>query len=42
MDLTSLDGKTNFFEERVTEYTLASQSRGDVKLNINNLEDDDF
>jgi len=42
MDLTSLDGKTNFFEERVTEYTLASQSRGDIKLEVNNLEDEDF
>ena len=42
MEITSLDGKTNFFEERVTEYSLASQSCGKLDLDINNLEDDNF
>ena len=42
MEITSLDGKTNFFEQRVTEYTLASQSCGNTKLNVGNLETDEF
>ena len=39
MEVTSLDGKTNFFEERVTEYTIA---KGVQNLDIQNLDDEEF
>ena len=39
MEVTSLDGKTNFFEERVTEYTIA---KGIQKLDIQDLDNEDF
>ena len=43
MDSTSLDGKTNFFEERVTEYTKGGTGNKDSeKIDIDNLSDDDF
>ena len=41
MELTSLDGKTNFFEERVTEYTLLGANKKS-SINIDNLENDEF
>ena len=41
MELTSLDGKTNFFEERVTEYTLLGMNEKS-RINIDNLENDEF
>ena len=36
MTLNSLDGKTNFFEKRVTEYTVANSDTSEFKI------DDDF
>lgn len=41
MQLSSLDGKTNFFEERVTEYSLLG-NKTDEFVNIDNLEEDEF
>ena len=41
MELSSLDGKTNFFEERVTEYSLLGNKK-DEFVNIDKLEDDEF
>ena len=41
MELTSLDGKTNFFEERVTEYSLLGMNEKS-SINIDNLENDEF
>ena len=39
MDLINLEGKSNFFEKRVTEYQLASQVSTDKKFE---LDDEDF
>ena len=36
MTLNSLDGKTNFFEKRVTEYTVSASDTSEFKI------DDDF
>lgn len=43
MEKISLDGKTNFFEQRVTEYSMANSSVTEEKLfALDGLEDDDF
>lgn len=43
MEKISLDGKTNFFEQRVSEYTHASTQGGsDSIFNLSNLEEEDF
>ena len=34
MELISLEGKTNFFEKRVGEYSLASKSDTDLAFNL--------
>ena len=39
MDTISLDGKTNFFEQRVTEYNRAEQLNGQGLNNVNILDD---
>ena len=36
MNQTGLDGKTNFFEKRVSEYQISNETGGDFSL------DDDF
>ena len=43
MELTSLDGKTNFFEERVTEYSLLGiGNQKNSHVNLDDLENEDF
>jgi len=43
MEKISLDGKTNFFEQRVSEYSVAEMNTPDTKLfDLKNLDDDDF
>jgi ribonucleotide reductase beta subunit family protein with ferritin-like domain len=43
MEKISLDGKTNFFEQRVTEYSMADASITEDKLfSLDSLENDDF
>lgn len=40
MELISVDNKTNFFEKRVSEYSMASASKGKTKYKNINLNDD--
>jgi ribonucleoside-diphosphate reductase subunit M2 len=46
MNKISLEGKTNFFEQRVTEYvmshSLKDNSCSALSFNVENLDDDDF
>jgi hypothetical protein len=43
MEKISLDGKTNFFEQRVTEYSMANSSvTEDTLFALGTLDDDDF
>lgn len=43
MEKISLDGKTNFFEQRVSEYSLTNKSSSDDKLfDMGGLDEDDF
>lgn len=42
MDTISLEGKTNFFEQRVTEYVLSSSVSNNMSFNIQDLEKEDF
>ena len=43
MEKISLDGKTNFFEQRVSEYSLSNKVASDEQLfDMGNLEADDF
>lgn len=42
MNKISLEGKTNFFEQRVTEYIMSSGIKDDISFNMNNLEVDEF
>lgn len=43
MEKISLDGKTNFFEQRVSEYSLNNKATSDEKLfDMDGLEHDDF
>ena len=38
MEMISIEGKTNFFEKRVGEYSLATKDKGDDTFSLN----DDF
>jgi len=42
MQKLSLDGKTNFFEQRVSEYSIAQKNKTDCFLCIDNLSELDF
>lgn len=42
MDTISLEGKTNFFEQRVTEYVMSSSCKQELSFNMSTLESDDF
>ena len=42
MEMISLDGKTNFFEKRVGDYSLSSGRKEDAKFELDNLDDLDF
>jgi len=43
MEKISLDGKTNFFEQRVSEYSLTNKVSSDDKLfDMGGLDEDDF
>jgi len=38
MEMISLDGKTNFFEKRVGDYSLSSEHKTDKAFNIDNVD----
>ncbi len=42
MDTISLEGKTNFFEQRVTEYVMSSSCNQELSFNMSTLDDDNF
>lgn len=42
MNKISLEGKTNFFEQRVTEYVLSSSVTQKESYNVTNFDDEDF
>ena len=42
MEMISLDGKTNFFEKRVGDYSLSSGRKEDAKFELDNLDDLEF
>ena len=42
MDTISLEGKTNFFEQRVTEYVMSSSCKQELSFNMSTLDSDDF
>jgi ribonucleotide reductase beta subunit family protein with ferritin-like domain len=42
MEKMSMDGKTNFFEQRVSEYSHASTHSSNSIFELNNLDEDDF
>jgi len=42
MEMISLDGKTNFFEKRVGDYSLSSGRKEDAKFELDNLDELDF
>jgi ribonucleotide reductase beta subunit family protein with ferritin-like domain len=42
MDTISLEGKTNFFEQRVTEYVMSSSCKQELSFNMSTLDDDNF
>jgi len=42
MEMISLDGKTNFFEKRVGDYSLSSGRKEEAKFELDNLDDLEF
>jgi hypothetical protein len=38
MEMISLEGKTNFFEKRVGDYSLVSDTKNDTVFDMSNIE----